>query len=164
MTCSRPHGATWTVPRTLRAKARQKLFDSLRLPYGRLSTHTHTHTHNIHRFSVLLSRSLKMMRVAVPAGMACADYRESTVLSWSHIFLLMVRWYWISLSRCRPGASHVFYKKFIDLSTCQDDFEKDPLRFETGPTSVDQINSPICHGSNLTMTTKQFPQVSSKGK
>lgn len=31
-------------------------------------------------FSVLLSRSPKMMRVAVPAEMACADYRESTVL------------------------------------------------------------------------------------
>lgn len=29
-----------------------------------------------------------MMRVAVPAGMACADYRESTVLSRSHIFCL----------------------------------------------------------------------------
>lgn len=76
MTYSRPHGAIRIVSRPPRAKARQKLFESLRLPYGRRSSHT-PHTH---MFSVLLSRIRKMMRVAVPAGMACADYRESTVL------------------------------------------------------------------------------------
>lgn len=47
----------------------------------RLLTHTHTNTPHTHMFSVLLSRSMRMMRVAVPAGIACADYRESTVLS-----------------------------------------------------------------------------------
>lgn len=54
----------------------------LRLPYGRPSPRT-PHTH---MFSVLLSRSREMMRVAVPAVMACAaDYRKSTVLCWSLI-------------------------------------------------------------------------------
>lgn len=73
MTYSRPHGATRRV----------SLPDwSCSSPYV-----CHIHTAHAHMFSVLLSRRLKMMRVAVPAGTVCADYRESTVLKPHSVWL-----------------------------------------------------------------------------
>lgn len=45
----------------------------------------------------------------------------------------------------------------IDISTSQGEVETELQRYETAPTNADQINSPFCQGSDLTITTKTFP-------
>lgn len=66
------------------------------IPYG---CHMDDRTHHIHTCSqCCCPGAWGLMRVAVAAGMACVDNRGSTVLSWSHIFLLPVRY-----CGCRTG-------------------------------------------------------------
>ena len=119
----------------------------LRLPYGRPSPRT-PHTH---MFSVLLSRSREMMRVAVPAVMACAaDYRKSSVLCWSLI------------PSDGPVKAAGADKGSVCCSTgllyhLNHPRAKLKGRLEPTPISVDQINSPICQDTDPTMAIKSLP-------
>lgn len=75
---------TWThTNRTLKVKARQKLFESLQLPYGRSSSHTHTTYTHVVNAAVQEPEYDESSSV----WLARADYSESTTLSRGHLFL-----------------------------------------------------------------------------